>query len=283
METFALRRYSRTDAAASALRRAVPACLAISLAGVGLAHAGEPIPTKPASAPLLKANAAGETDRSTNTEPDSWNLHGQFTFVEQAHPRFRSRYEGENSLTAARAGKETADLTLFAGVRLWRGAAFYVNPEVDQGFGLNNTLGMAGFPSGEAYKIGQSRPYLKLPRAFLRQRFDLGGERTAISPAANELGGSLAADNVTFTVGKFSVVDLFDTNSYAHDPRGDFLNWSIIDAAAFDYAADAWGYTVGAAVEWTQSWWTLRAGVFELSDVPNSTTRAGLQGILADR
>jgi len=75
---------------------------------------------------------------------------------------------------------------------------------------------------------------------------------------------------VTLTVGKFSVVDVFDTNSYAHDPRGDFLNWSIIDAAAFDYAADAWGYTVGAAVEWTQSWWTFRGGFFDLSDVPNS-------------
>ena len=57
---------------------------------------------------------------------------------------------------------------------------------------------------------------------------------------------------MTLTVGKFSVVDVFDTNSYAHDPRGDFLDWSVIDAAAFDYAADAWGYTVGAAVEWTR-------------------------------
>ena len=130
---------------------------------------------------------------------------------------------------------------------------------------------MAGFPSGEAYKVGQSNPYLKLPRAFLRQRIDLGGEKQTLTPGINELGGALAADNLTLTIGKFSAVDIFDTNRYAHDPRTDFLNWSIIDAAAFDYAADAWGYTVGAAAEWTQSWWTLRAGIFELSDVPNST------------
>ena len=72
------------------------------------------------------------------------------------------------------------------------------------------------------------------------------------------------------TVGKFGVGDVFDTNQYAHDPRGDFLNWSALDAATFDYAADAWGYTVGVATEWYNGPWTFRAGAFDLSDVPNS-------------
>ena len=72
------------------------------------------------------------------------------------------------------------------------------------------------------------------------------------------------------TGGKFAVVDVFDTNRYAHDPKNDFLNWSIIDAGAFDYAADAWGYTYGAAVEWYHQWWTIRTGLFTLSKVPNS-------------
>jgi high affinity Mn2+ porin len=74
-----------------------------------------------------------------------------------------------------------------------------------------------------------------------------------------------------FTVGKFSVTDVFDTNQYAHDPRGDFLSWAAVDAGSFDYAADAWGYTVGAAAEWYQGSWVLRAGAFDLSNVPNST------------
>ncbi len=212
------------------------------------------------------------TSTSATAEvPETWNVHGQVTFVEQGHRSFRSPYQGANSLTPGRNAEETADLTLFAGVRLWQGAAFYINPEIDQGFGLSDTLGVAGFPSGEAYKVGKWHPYLRLQRAFLRQRFDLGGDSQGISPGANELGGALSADNVTLTVGKFSVVDIFDTNSYAHDPRGDFLNWSVIDAAAFDYAADAWGYTVGAAAEWTKSRWTLRGGFFDLSNVPNST------------
>jgi high affinity Mn2+ porin len=73
-----------------------------------------------------------------------------------------------------------------------------------------------------------------------------------------------------FTVGKFGVTDIFDTNQYAHDPRGDFLNWAAVDAASFDYAADAWGLTVGAAAERYTGDWTLRAGAFDLSNVPNS-------------
>ena len=72
-----------------------------------------------------------------------------------------------------------------------------------------------------------------------------------------------------FTVGRFSVGDVFDTNKYAHDPRNDFLNWALIDTGSFDYAADAWGYTYGVAGEWYQGPWTLRAGVLDMSIRPN--------------
>lgn len=221
---------------------------------------------------LLDPSAASDASpMSTDAAaPEAWNLHGQATFTRQYHPSFTSPYQGTNSLTPGRNGEETTDVTLYLGVRVWVGGALYVNPEIDEGFGLSNTLGVAGYVSGEANRVGKDQPVLHLPRIFLRQRFDLGGESTTLTPGANELGGTQTADNVTLTVGKFSVVDIFDTNRYAHDPRGDFLNWSIIDAGAFDYAADAWGYTVGAAAEWTQSWWTLRGGFFDLSDVPNS-------------
>jgi high affinity Mn2+ porin len=111
---------------------------------------------------------------------------------------------------------------------------------------------------------------LRLPRLFVRQTFDLDGERTAVAAAANQLAGSHSANRVELTVGKFSVADLFDVNQYAHDPRADFLNWAAIDAGTFDYAADAWGYTAGAALEWYQGAWTLRGGLFDLSTVPNS-------------
>ncbi len=204
-------------------------------------------------------------------ESEDWSLHGQATFVDQYHPAFRSPYRGHNSLDPGSRGNETFDTTLFAGMRLWEGGEAYADPEIDQGFGLSNTVGVAGYPSGEAYKVGKAEPYFRLQRLFFRQSFDLGGEMQDIAPAANQLGGQRSADSLVITAGKMSVTDVFDTNSYAHDPKADFLNWSLIDAGAFDYAADAWGYSYGVTAEWTKDWWTLRAGLFDLSRVPNTT------------
>ena len=107
---------------------------------------------------VVKASAA--------PDPGIVNFHGQTTFLEQAYPAIRSPYQGPNSLPGGGQGRETWDASLFAGVRLWRGAELWINPEIDQGFGLANTLGVAGFPSGEAYKVGQTYPYARLPRAF---------------------------------------------------------------------------------------------------------------------
>ncbi len=204
-----------------------------------------------------------------------WAIHGQATFVDQGTLPFRSPYRGPNSLDAGARGRETIDATVYLGFKPWTGAEIWVNQEVDQGFGLNDTLGAAGFPSAEAYKVGKSDPYLRLQRAFIRQTLDLGGERETADPDQNQFGGSRTADRLVFTVGKFGAVDIFDNNRFAHDPRGDFLNWSVDDTGSFDYAADAWGYTVGAAAEWYQGQWTVRAAVFDLSDVPNSTTLDG--------
>lgn len=196
-------------------------------------------------------------------------VHGQFTYVEQQTSDFTAPYRGTNSLSP-RIGDETVDATLYMGARLWSSAEAWLDAEIDQGRGLDNTLGVAGFPSGEAYKVGKNQPYLRLPRLFLRQTVDLDDTPMQVEGAANRLAGAYSLDRIVFTIGKMSVSDIFDTVEYAHDPRADFLNWTAVDAGTFDYAADAWGYTVGVAAEWYQGAWALRAGVFDLSNVPNS-------------
>ena len=201
---------------------------------------------------------------------DDWSAQAQFTYVNQGHPSFNAPYSGTNSMTSAAQQASTADATLFLGRRLWQGAQLWINAEYDQGYGLSNTLGMAGFASAEAYKIGQNAPYLRLPRAFIRQVIALDGEAQTIQADTNQFAGSTSANNVVITVGRFSVVDIFDTNTYAHDPRSDFLNWSIVDAGTFDYAADSWGFTNGGALEWNQDRWTLRGAMFQLSALPNA-------------
>ncbi len=223
--------------------------------------------------PLTAFAACAEPAAQGDTEQpaaETFSLHGQFTVVSQHHPAFRSPYAGANSLTAERSTKTTADLTLYLGTRLWTGAAFYLNPEIDQGYGLSNTLGVAGFPSGEAYKIGRNRPYLRWNRAFLQQVIGLDEQAEAVAAGPNALAGSVPTNRLTLTAGKLSVGDLFDGNGLAHDPRADFLNWSIIESGAFDYAADAWGYSYGAAADLKTGGWSLRLGVFAMSDVPNS-------------
>ena len=218
----------------------------------------------------IAGSAAARADDAP-AQPQDYAIHGQATFVLQGTPGFRSPYDGANSLTPHQR-KETIDATLYIGVRPWAGAEIWADPEVDQGFGLSNTLGVAGFPSAEAYKVGKKHPYVRLQRAFFRQTIGLGGAAETVEAAANQLGGTRSADRNVLTVGKFGVGDVFDTNKYAHDPRGDFLNWSLVDAGSFDYAADAWGYSTGAAAEWYQGPWTLRVGGFNLSKIPNGET-----------
>lgn len=241
--------------ARSARARAL-AALGLSLAGVlALVRA------LPARAEDLSAQDQPEQDRA---------LHVQWTTVVQAVGGFASPYAGSNSLLPHQA-RATTDLTLYLGVRPWQGAELWVDPEIDQGFGLSNTVGVAGFPSAEAYKVGKLSPYLKLQRAFVRQTLALGGPAQAVDAAANQLRSRTTADRVVLTAGKFAVGDVFDTNRLAHDPRGDFLNWALVDTGSFDYAANAWGYSYGLAAEWYRGPWTVRAGLFDLSREPNGT------------
>ena len=173
---------------------------------------------------------------------DNVNFHGQTTFVWQGYPAFRSAFAGPNSLPSGGEGRETWDVTLYAGVRLWRGAELWIDPEIDQGFGLRGRHGVAGFPSGEAYKLGATYPYARVQRYFVRQTIDLGGETQKVDADINQFAGTQTANRLVLTVGKFTVADIFDTNKYANNPKSDFLNWSLVNAGTFDYAADAWGY-----------------------------------------
>ena len=88
--------------------------------------------------------------------------------------------------------------------------------------------------------------------------------------AANQLPGKRDIDRITLIVGRFAVGDFFDNNSYAHDPRADFMNWAMWSSAAYDFPADLPGYTRGAVVEFNRKDWAVRAGVFEVPSAPNS-------------
>src|SRR6202166_4009307 len=211
-------------------------------------------------------------------ESTDWNVHAQTTFLPSAYPAFRSPYAGTDSLPGGGQARETWTTTAFLGVRLWQGGEFYFDPELAQGFGLNGTLGLAGFPNGEAQKGGSAYPKYRPQRYYLKQTFGLGGEQEDVADAANQLPGKRDIDRVTLVVGRFAVGDFFDNNSYAHDSRADFMNWAMWSSAAYDFPADLPGFTRGAVVELNRKDWAVRAGVFEVPTAPNSdilTTKGG--------
>ena len=214
---------------------------------------------------LLHCTLAIVTIAATAAAADdvaSWSVHAQSTYNVQTHGPFRAPYEGANSLKNRREGRGSFTATGFFGRRLWRGAELYVNPEAIAGSGISGVVGLAGPPNGETYRVDSRKLKLTLSRAFVRQTWNLGGPREAIADAPNQVAASATHDRLVVTFGKFSGSDIFDTNSYAHDARTQFNNWSVWDTASWDYAADTRGYTFGVAGELTRGDWTGRLGVF---------------------
>jgi len=205
-------------------------------------------------------------------ESDRWEIHGQGTFLPQGYPAFHAPYSGPNSLTPAPQLQQTWSNSLFLNARLWEGGEIYYNPELLQGFGLNDTVGVAGFPSGEAQKSNFPYPHYNTSRLFVRQTFGFGGEQEELASGPTQLAGKVDVSRLTLQAGKFAVVDIFDGNAYAKDSRKDFMNWSIWAPGAFDYSADKVGLTYGATAELNQKQWALRGGYFLMQAVSNSNS-----------
>jgi high affinity Mn2+ porin len=207
-------------------------------------------------------------DATNPASPESqlWNIHMQSTVVGQGHPTFRAEYSGSNSLTTGASIRETISVDVTGGVRLWHGGEFFGDILMWQGYGLNNSLGVAGFPNAEAYRIGKTYPDFYLCRAYIRETIGLGGgEETA----DDGLGGTKAVRNLKFTVGHLSAKDIFDANAYSNDGRSQFMNWVLVANGAWDYPADTLGFTNGGAVEFNTRAWSWRLGIFQVSKVAN--------------
>ena len=106
------------------------------------------------------------------------------------------------------------------------------------------------FPAPKPTSSARSTPYARVQRAFLRQTINLGGDTEKVDDDFTQFDGTRSTDRLVLTVGRFGIIDIFDTNRYANSPKSDFLNWSLVNAGSFDYAADALGYNYGAAAEW---------------------------------
>ncbi|TMA73405.1 MAG: carbohydrate porin [Deltaproteobacteria bacterium] len=174
----------------------------------------------------------------------------QATVATQAHPSFHAPYSGMNSLHPEAESALSVVMDLGARIHPWIGAEIVVQPELAGGRGLSSTLGVAAYPSGEVYRIGNPEPALTLAKLSLRQK----------------------AGPVTVTLGKLSTPDLFDNNPVSNDPHMRFMSWGLWASAAYDYPADVRGATWGIALDYTHLWWSARAGMFLEPQVANGAT-----------
>lgn len=202
-------------------------------------------------------------------EFEDWNAKFQATYVWQAKRPFSAAYSGPNSLSPDKEKSYSFTTTAALGFRPWTGGEFYFDPEAAQGVPLSNLTGLGGFTNGEIART--AGPTLKFYRArlFLRQTWGLGGGQETVESDFNQLAGSADKRRLVLTAGNLSVLDIFDNNSYSHDPRTQFLNWSLMTHGAYDYAADARGYSWGFAAEWYHDDWAVRAGRFIQPKEPN--------------
>jgi high affinity Mn2+ porin len=243
---------------------------ALASAQGSVAQTAESDPTA-AAIPATQASSSA-TENGANGPEQIWNFHVQNTDIGQGYPAFPAQYSGPQSLPTSGEARETISLDVMAGVRLWSGAEAHVDGLMWQGFGLNNVLGLEGFPSGEAYRIGTAVPNGTIARLFLRQTIGFGGEQEDVPNDQLTLAGKQDISRLTFTLGRFSAVDIFDANAYAGDSRTQFMNWALVTDEAWDYPADVIGFDTGLAVELNQPKWTLRYGFFQVPSMQNSFT-----------
>jgi high affinity Mn2+ porin len=206
-------------------------------------------------------------DTNSNKE---WSMHFQETTITQYHPAFNAQYSGANSLNNNEETATSLTSTLFLGRKLWENSEAYFNVEIAGGQGFSGTTGVAGFPNGEVYRVGDPTPGFNLNRFFIKQIIPLSSEYTPIADGENQVQTRKPDSYIAISIGRFSLIDFFDNNKFSNDPRSQFMNWSLMDNGAWDYAADTKGYTSGLVLEYMRPEWAFRISTAQVAKSANA-------------
>ncbi len=196
-------------------------------------------------------------------------ISGQANIIFQWHPTFRSKYSGKNSLPAAAENDTSKVYTLFLGYELTSTTEVFLDAESAGGHGIGAAFGLAGFVNLDVVRnptLGAT-PYLA--RAMLRQIIPLSSETVTEPRDQFHLATSVPVRRIEFRVGKFGMADFFDLNQWGTDSHLQFLNWTVDNDGAYDYAANTRGYTDGLILEYDDHWFTARFGEVLMPKVAN--------------
>jgi high affinity Mn2+ porin len=221
--------------------------------------------TQPADADDDAFSLMSSLSRTGHHDPhdETWNAYGQLTTIGFYKPSFHAAYtdlNGSNSSLKTDAETSfTQTLTLYFGLRLRPGTELYIVPEMISETTLSNLKGLGGATENfELQKTGTLTPQFYRARFFVRQTFGFGGQSSDVPSGQMQLGKKVDSRRLVLTLGNFSALDIVDINNVVGDLRRSFFDEAFMTNSAFDFPADARGYSVGAAAELYWDQWAVR-------------------------
>ncbi|MCU1321349.1 MAG: Carbohydrate-selective porin OprB [Acidobacteriaceae bacterium] len=260
-----------------ALTLAAPA-RALQQQGVRPATATLPDAPGPASADERPATIpAPEPDSAVTLFPHAntarYFIAGQANIVFQAHAPFHSPYEGVNSLVGRGEYKTSLIGTLYLGYQVIRSPRastdLILDVESAGGRGISQALGLAGFTNLDVVRnpnLG-SKPYIA--RVQLHETIGLSSTLVDATRTPFSLATKVPERRIEFHIGKMSLPDYLDLNTIGTDSHLQFLNWTVDNNGAWDYAADTRGYTYGVVTEYIDKTWSARYALALMPTVAN--------------
>ena len=226
-------------------------------------------------AKVSTANSPPVNDKAAASDSANFNwpqlLGSQYTWVRQHQSSLRAPYSGPLSLDPSGDNGATHTVGAYLGWKLTDTLQAYVDLEKFMGSGVSGSTGLAGLTNGDVVRQGSNnlkkRPYVA--RRYLRYVMPLSGETADVEAAQGQVAGKEATTRLEFKIGTTAVSDDFDKNRYANSTRTQFMNWSLWNNGAWDYAADTRGYTNGLLAAYVSPSWTLRAGIYQMPSMAN--------------
>src|SRR5579862_7661719 len=267
--------------ASGMLLLAILVLLLVAAVSLASAQQSQPDSSPAAASPSLSAEA--QTNTSADDPPASdatetlfphfkstrfW-LSGQSNFIFQTHPEFHALYSGPHSLGPHYEKATSRVLTLYTGFRLDNSTEFLVDIEEAGGSALSMGFGLAGNTDLDIVRnpLLSKSPYLG--RGEIHHVFALSSDKVENNRNFFSLFEELPRRRLEVRFGKFSMPDFFDINSVGSDTHFQFINWTIDNNGAWDYAADTRGYTVGATADFEDRNWGFRFGEALMPKIAN--------------
>jgi high affinity Mn2+ porin len=202
------------------------------------------------SAPDQTADTESATTLFPHLESDRFWISGQANFILQGHPTFPAEYSGPHSLSPEGQSASSRVLDLDLGARISNATEFILDIEETGGRGIGNAFGLAGFTNLDVVRNPSLSKAPYIARLMWHQIIPLSRKRVAADRTFLSLFPELPERRLEFRLGKYGLTDFFDANTYGTDSHLQFMNWTVDNNGAYDYAADTRGYTYAAMLEY---------------------------------